>query len=62
MKIQKLETCDNCENFDWDYKKEGGCIYFCYAFGFLDDKRTIESYPEFPKWCPLEDYRNESSE
>jgi len=51
-KMQKLETCDNCEWYDYEIKFRGEYKRWC----DLKDKRVIEDYPKIPKWCPLEDY------
>ena len=66
MKILTVEKCDECRNrvlieeTRWEGRKtiktsEAQCIQIT----DLKNKygRFIETYPEIPLWCPLENYK-----
>jgi len=64
MKIYKIKTCDECPNnkkFQGIESSLSNCIYIiCLVTGKVITKYDNDNWmkePDFPDWCPLEDYK-----
>lgn len=70
MKILLVEKCNECRNrvlIEETSWRNGIMTKIgksqCAELTELKNKygRTIETFPDIPKWCPLEDCKNENS-
>ncbi len=50
MKILKIENCGSCPYLRWSWKTDA-CV--------KKDNKKIKDIKIIPKWCPLEDYKDE---
>ena len=53
MKIKVIKRCSECEEFSvWRSMDSTQCLNLCKMTG----RRINEIPPEYPEWCPLENY------
>ena len=63
MKNIKIENCHDCPYFTirWDEYNDV-YIHCCRYYGCCHDRRIAPKYKYIiPKWCPLEDYKEEDN-
>ena len=57
MKIIKVKYCDECKYHNYTYNIKGNRKYHACVKNQI---REIKRYSIIPKWCPLEDYKDEN--